>query len=85
MTRQDKLAQKVLESKLQAESNARKSRRVIKAGANLSSQWAQIVTNEQRLIDNEHFMRTNKSARTKSKEQSKSKVGMKIVSIKRVG
>lgn len=42
---------------------ARKQGHVIKAGANLPSQWGQVVTNEQRLIDNGHYMKTGEGAK----------------------
>ena len=48
---------------MQAEINARKSQNVVRAGANLQSQWGKVVTNEQRLIDNGHFMKTNERAK----------------------
>lgn len=63
LNKQQRLAQKRLEARLQAEINAKKSQNCIKAGANLQSQWGKVVTNEQRLIDNGHFMKTNEGAR----------------------
>lgn len=63
LNKQQRLAQKKLEARLQAEINAKKSQNCIKAGANLQSQWGKVVTNEQRLIDNGHFMKTNEGAR----------------------
>jgi len=42
--------------------NEQKERHVIKAGANLPSQWGRVVTNEQRLIDNGHFMKSSERA-----------------------
>lgn len=63
LNKQQRLAQKKLEARLQAEINAKKSQNVVKAGANLQSQWGKVVTNEQRLIDNGHFMKTNEGAR----------------------
>lgn len=53
--------QRKLEARLQADINARKSKNVIKAG-NLHSQWGKVVTNEQRLIDNGHFMKSSERA-----------------------
>lgn len=63
MTRDEMLFQKRIEAKLRAEINARKDRGVIKAGANLPSQWGKVVNNEQRLIDNGHFMKTGAGAK----------------------
>lgn len=63
LNKQQRLAQKKLEARLTAERNAEKSKNCIKAGANLQSQWGKVVTNEQRLIDNGHFMKTNEGAR----------------------
>jgi len=57
------IKQKKLAAKLQASINAEKSKNCIKAGANLASQWGRVVTNEQRLIDNGHFMKTGEGAR----------------------
>lgn len=62
MTDKERQAQKRLEARLQAEINARKSKNCVKAG-NLQSQWGKVVTNEQRLIDNGHFMKTSEGAR----------------------
>jgi hypothetical protein len=63
MTQKERQAQKRLEARLKAEINAQKSKNTVKAGANLPSQWGRVVTNEQRLIDNGHFMKTNEGAR----------------------
>jgi hypothetical protein len=63
LNKQQRLAQKKLEARLQAEKNAEKSKHCIKAGANLPSQWGRVVTNEQRLIDNGHFMKTTERAK----------------------
>lgn len=41
----------------------RKSKNVVKCGANLASQWGKVVDNEQRLIDNGHFMKTSEQAK----------------------
>ena len=82
--------QKKLEARLIAERNARKSQNVVKAGASLASQWGKVVQNEQRLIDNGHFMKTGEGAkldylrekyRKAKKEQSSES---KIVLVKRV-
>lgn len=54
--------QKKLAAKLQAQKNAEKSKNCIKAGGNLQSQWGKVVTNEQRLIDNGHYMKSNERA-----------------------
>jgi predicted DNA-binding WGR domain protein len=63
MTKQEIAAQRKLAARLQAEKNAEKSKNVIQAGANLPSQWGKVVTNEQRLIDNGHFMKTSERAK----------------------
>lgn len=81
--------QKKLEAKLIAERNARKSQKVVKAGANLASQWGKVVTNEQRLIDNGHFMKTNEGARLDylkeqyRREKKRQNSESKIVLVKR--
>lgn len=62
LNKQQRQAQKRLEAKLQAQKNAEKSKNVVKAG-NLHSQWGRVVTNEQRLIDNGHFMKSAERAR----------------------
>ena len=62
LNKQQRQAQKRLEARLQAEINARKSKNVVKAG-NLHSQWGRVVTNEQRLIDNGHFMKSSERAK----------------------
>jgi hypothetical protein len=41
----------------------RKSKNVVKCGANLHSQWGQVVQNESRLIDNGHYMKSADQAR----------------------
>lgn len=56
------LFQKRVEAELRAAQNAEKSKKCIKAGANLPSQWGKVVNNEQRLIDNGHFMKTSQKA-----------------------
>jgi predicted DNA-binding WGR domain protein len=61
-TIKEMLRAKKAEAELRAESNARKSKNVIKAGDNLQSQWGKVVTNEQRLIDNGHFMKSAQKA-----------------------
>lgn len=90
LNKQQRLTQKKLEAKLTAQRNAEKSKNCIKAGANLPSQWGQVVTNEQRLIDNGHFMKTGEGAKLdymreqyrKAKKASKSET--KIVLVKKV-
>lgn len=62
LTKQERKRQEKLAARLQAQKNAEKSKNVIKAGANLPSQWGQVVTNEQRLIDNGHYMKTGERA-----------------------
>ena len=62
LTEKERLFQKKIEARLQAEINARKSKNVVRAGANLASQWGRVVTNEQRLIDNGHFMKSSQRA-----------------------
>jgi len=56
-------AQRMLEARMRQAQIERKNKAVIKAGANLASQWGKVVTNEQRLIDNGHYMKTNEGAR----------------------
>ena len=81
--------QKKLEAKLIAERNRNKDKNVVKAGANLASQWGKVVTNEQRLIDNGHFMKTSDQARLSFLRESYRKIkkaketGTKIVLVKR--
>ena len=48
---------------LQALKNAEKDKKVIKCGANLESQFGKVVQNEQRLIDNGHFMKSAPKAK----------------------
>lgn len=83
-------AQRMLEARMRQAQIERKNKSVIKAGANLASQWGKVVTNEQRLIDNGHYMKTNEGARLDylreqirkaKKEQSSQK---KIVLVKKV-
>lgn len=62
LTKQERKRQEKLAARLQAQKNAEKSKNCIKAGANLPSQWGKVVTNEQRLIDNGHFMKTSAGA-----------------------
>lgn len=62
LDKQQRLAQKRLEARLTAQKNAEKSKNCIKAGQ-LPSQWGKVVTNEQRLIDNGHFMKTSEGAK----------------------
>lgn len=90
MTQKERENQRKLEARIQAERNAAKSRNVVKAGANLASQWGKVVTNEQRLIDNGHFMKTSEGARLDylrdqyRKLKKKQDSGKKLVLIKRV-
>lgn len=63
MTDKERAYQQKLGARLQAEINAKKSKHCIKAGANLPSQWGKVVNNEQRLIDNGHFMKTSERAK----------------------
>lgn len=62
MNKQEKATQRKLEAKITAMKNAEKSKNVVVAG-NLQSQWGKVVTNEQRLIDNGHFMKTGERAK----------------------
>lgn len=61
LTEKERAYQRKLEARLAAKSNAEKSKKVVKAG-NLPSQWGRVVSNEQRLIDNGHFMKTGERA-----------------------
>jgi len=87
MTENEKAYQRKLAARLQAEINARKSGNVVKAGANLPSQWGKVVTNEQRLIDNGHFMKTEERAKLdytreqyrKAKKEAKGSTVIRIV------
>lgn len=87
MTKEEKALQRKLEAQLVAERNAEKSKKVVKAGANLQSQWGRVVTNEQRLIDNGHFMMTGQQAKLsflrgemrKAKKQKNSKTVIVLV------
>ena len=63
MTEKERAYQRKLEARLKAEKNAEKSKNCIKAGANLPSQWGKVVNNEQRLIDNGHYMKTSEGAK----------------------
>lgn len=64
MSYEKKLAmQRKIEAKLRQEKAAAKNRNVITAAPNLPSQWGKVVTNEQRLIDNGHFMKTSAGAK----------------------
>jgi len=62
MTEKERAYQRKLEARLIAERNAEKSKNVVKAG-NMPSQWGRVVQNEQRLIDNGHYMKTSEGAR----------------------
>lgn len=55
-------AQRTAWAKARTNEIARKNQHVIKAGANLPSQWGKVVDNEQRLIDNGHYMKTSEGA-----------------------
>lgn len=57
LSKNEVLAQKRLEAKFHAENIAKKQRPLQNSG-NVKSQWGQVVTNESRLIDNGHFMKT---------------------------
>lgn len=89
MTKQEKLTQRKLEAKVQAQRNAEKSKSVIVAG-NLQSQWGKVVTNEQRLIDNGHFMKTGERAKLDYLRESYRKAkkakndNVKIILVKKV-
>lgn len=86
----ERQAQKMLAARLTAQRNAEKSKHCIKAGQ-LQSQWGKVVTNEQRLIDNGHFMKTSEGARLdymresyrKAKKAAKS-TSVDIVLVKKV-
>lgn len=62
LTKQERKRQEKLAAKLQAQKNAEKSKHCVTAGANLPSQWGKVVSNEQRLIDNGHFMKSAEGA-----------------------
>lgn len=62
LSKLERIRQKKLEARLTAQRNADKSKNVVKAG-NLPSQWGKVVSNEQRLIYNGHFMKTSEGAR----------------------
>ena len=89
--RDGKVNQRYVESYQRSAINEEKSKNCIAAGANLPSQWGRVVTNEQRLIDNGHFMKTGEGARLdylreqyrKAKKLAKSET--KIVLVKKVG
>lgn len=57
------LTQRKIEARMRQAQIERKNSHVIKAGANLPSQWGKVVTNEQRLIDNGHYMKTSEGAK----------------------
>lgn len=61
LNKQQRNTQRKLEAKVQAMRNAEKSKNCIKAGQ-VPSQWGKVVSNEQRLIDNGHFMKTSDGA-----------------------
>lgn len=89
LTEKESAYQRKLEARLQAEINAKKSKNVILAG-NLQSQWGKVVTNEQRLIDNGHFMMTGDQAKLSYLKESYKKTKKavknetKIVLIKKI-
>lgn len=89
LTIKEMLQQKKVEAQLQAQKNEQKSKNVIKCGANLASQWGKVVNNEQRLIDNGHFMKTDEMAKIdyarENRRQKRISAGKveKIVLIKR--
>ncbi len=62
LTEKERAYQRKLEARLTAAKNAEKSKHCITAGA-LPSQWGKVVSNEQRLIDNGHYMKTSEGAR----------------------
>lgn len=62
LTKQERKRQEKLAARLQAMKNAEKSKHCIKAGANLPSQWGKVVSNEKRLIDNGHYMKSAERA-----------------------
>ena len=57
------MAQKRLEAQVRQARSDEKNRHVLKAGANLPSQWGKVVNNEKRLIDNGHYMKTSEGAK----------------------
>lgn len=61
LTEKERNHQRKLEARLTAKINAEKSKKVVKAG-NLPSQWGRVVSNEQRLIDNGHYMKSSERA-----------------------
>ena len=67
----------------------RKSKNCIKCGANLNSQWGQVVQNDSRLIDNGHYMKTAEQAKLsyyrEEIKKAKKKNETKLVLIKKVG
>lgn len=89
MTRDEMLNQKKIEAQLKAAKNAEKTKSCIKAGANLHSQWGRVVTNEKRLIDNGHYMKSNERARLdylreQVRKAKKENEPAKIVLVKKV-
>ena len=84
------MAQRKLEAKQKMAIADRKNKNVIKAGANLPSQWGKVVNNEQRLIDNGHYMKTSEGAkldymRERYREAKKeAKKTVEIVLVKKV-
>ena len=84
------MAQRKLEAQMKQAKSDEKNRHVIKAGANLPSQWGRVVTNESRLIDNGHYMKTAEGARLdfmrEQYKKAKKEAGLekKLVLIKKV-
>lgn len=88
LTEKERAYQRKLEARLTAAKNAEKSKNCITA-ANLPSQWGQVVTNEQRLIDNGHYMKTSEGAkldylRERYRKAKKAQNSTKIVLVKKV-
>lgn len=87
LTPDERLNQRRIEAELKAASNEIKTKLCIKAGANLQSQWGKVVQNEQRLIDNGHYMKSGPKAQLDHlREQirkNKAERPAKIVLVKR--
>ena len=58
LRKNEMLYQKKIEARLNAEKNRAKNR-PLQASGNVKSQWGNVVTNENRLIDNGHYMKTS--------------------------
>lgn len=84
------MAQRKLEAQVRQARSDEKNRHVIKAGANLPSQWGKVVNNEKRLIDNGHYMKTAEGAKLdymrERYRQAKKEAGhdKKLVLVKKV-